>query len=108
MNFRRAAVVKEGIVGGRVGEGDEHEARPAIARARRGVWGVNGGVGGWKLMLNVARQRFLLQSEAERNYYRSASSTGRFFLVPFSRGHCTVQVNALQTVLTPSHAACLL
>ena len=55
MNFRRAAVVKEGIVGGRVGEGDEQEARPAIARAK--TMGVGGQWGCWWLEanLNVAR-----------------------------------------------------
>jgi hypothetical protein len=53
MNFRRAAVVKEGIVGGRVGEGDEHEARPAIARAK--TMGVGGQWGCWWVKANVER-----------------------------------------------------
>ena len=35
-------MVKEGIVGDRVGEGDEHEARPAIARAKTRCVGVMG------------------------------------------------------------------
>jgi len=49
MNFRRAAVVKEGIVGGRVGEGEEHEAGQQLPERRRGCGGC------WWVEANVER-----------------------------------------------------